>query len=309
MRTLPASLLLLAATAATIATAAALGASTASTAANPATAAPAARAAAGPGSQRIDVPLTDPNRPATVKVNSIRGGISVVAGSNKEVVIEVLDRGEDDDPDERHERHERDAGSDRAPAGAEGMRRIPNRSPGLSVDEENNVVRVVAGPRHASELRLQVPAHSSLNLSCVNGGEIHVGGIEGEMELSNVNGAIEALDVAGVVVAHTTNGGVRVSLRRVAADKAMAFSTLNGDIDVTFPPSLRAGVRLSTGHGEIVSDFAIVPSGRHPADEEPPAGMRHGRFGREVSGNINGGGPEMLFKTFNGDITLHRARG
>ena len=56
--------------------------------------------------------------------------------------------------------------------------------------------------------------------------------VEGELELGNLNGGIEALDVAGVVVAHTTNGSVKVAMKRVSGDKPMAFSTLNGDVDV-----------------------------------------------------------------------------
>jgi hypothetical protein len=259
-------------------------------------AAPAApRAVAGEGAQKISVPLTDPGRPATLKVSTINGGIAVEGYAGREVSIEATGRG--DEPEGRPRR------------GAEGMRRIPNRASGLSVDESDNVVTVVArSPSEGGELHIQVPFHTSLHLSAVNGGEIRVSGVEGEIELSHVNGAIAARDVAGSVVAHTTNGDVKVVLRRMVADKPMAFSTLNGDVDVTFPADLRATVHVRSDRGEIYSDFEIAAHG-HAVKESRKEGKRHIEVEQEMQGAIGGGGPDILFKTFNGDIFIRRGHG
>jgi hypothetical protein len=247
--------------------------------------------------ERITVTLTDPSRPATLKASSVHGSITVEGYGGKDVIVESTSQGED---------HE-----GATPHGAEGMHRIPNRSLGLSVNEDNNEVRIEAIPWHGGsrDLRIQVPAHSSLHLSCINGGGVHVAGVDGEIELSDVNGSIEAHDVAGSVVAHTTNGDVKIALRRIDRDKPMAFSTLNGDIDVTFPADLRATVRVQSGRGEIYSDFEIA-GGMHTASGESRHADMH-RIAREqeLRGTINGGGPEILFKTFNGDILIHRAKG
>jgi hypothetical protein len=256
-------------------------------------ASPAARAAGDDTVQRLTVPLTDPSRPATVKVSTIHGGITVTAYGGRDVVVEAVGRGE---PTDR-----------KPPKGAEGMQRVPNH--GLSADEDNNVVRVETQPwRQGSDLRIQVPVHSSLHLSCVNGCAIHVSGVEGELELSSVNGSIEALDVSGSVVAHTTNGGVKVVLKSVETGKPMAFSTLNGDVDVTFPAGLKANVMLRSDRGDIYSDFEIA-SGGHAAKEVERSGRRHLSVDQEIHGTIGGGGPEILFKTFNGDILIHRSHG
>src|SRR5579864_651750 len=134
--------------------------------------APAAPHAAGPGTQRISVPLTDPARPATLKVSRLNGSITVEGYAGKEVLIESSPDGEDSD--------------ERPRRGASGMRRIPNLGQGLSVDEDNNVVRVEArNPSHGGDIHIQVPLHCSLHLSAVNGGEIRVSGVEGEIELSH----------------------------------------------------------------------------------------------------------------------------
>ena len=260
-------------------------------------AAPAAPRTAGDGGQKISVPLTDPGRPATVKVSTINGSITVEGYAGREVSIETSGRAEE--PEGRPRR------------GAEGMRRIPNRVFGLSVDEDANVVRVEAtSPARSGVLHIQVPFHTSLHLSAINGGEIRVSGVEGEIELSHVNGAIEARDVAGSVVAHTTNGNVTVVLRRVVPDKPMAFSTLNGNVDVTFPADLKANVRVRSDRGEIYSDFEIAAGGHAITRETRKEGKHHHfEVEQEMQGTIGGGGPEILFKTFNGDIFIRRPHG
>jgi hypothetical protein len=259
-------------------------------------AAPAAPRAADPETPKVSVPLTDPARPATLKVSTLNGSVTVEGYAGKEILIETSGRGEDSEHRPRR--------------GAEGMRRIPNQIQGLSVDENDNVVRVEArAPFFSGNLHIQVPFHCSLHLSGVNGGTIRVSGVEGEIELSHVNGGIEAHDVAGSVVAHTTNGSVKVALRRVAPDKPMAFSTLNGDVDVTFPPDLKASVRIRSDRGEIYSDFEIATHGHAVTRETRKEGKRHIEVEQEMQGSIGGGGSEILLKTFNGDIFIRRGRG
>lgn len=258
-------------------------------------ASPASRAA-GEAPQRFSVPLSDPSRPATVKVSAVNGGVTVEGYGGREVIVEAVGRAEDD-------------GGGRRPRGAEGMRHIPNFAMGVTADEENNVVRIEARPPRGGDLHIQVPFHSSLHVSSVNGGDVRVSGVEGDIELSNVNGSIEARDVSGSVVAHTTNGEVKVVLRRVDAGKPMAFSTLNGDVDVTFPADLKANLHARSDRGDIYSDFEIASHGRAVTKETRKEGRRRFEVEQEMQGTINGGGPELLLKTFNGDILIHRGRG
>ena len=259
---------------------------------------PAAPGAAGDATQKVSVPLTDPGRPAALKVSTINGSITVEGYAGREVSIETSGGGSGEEPAVRPRR------------GAAEMRRIPKRGPGLSVDEVANVVRgETRNPAPGGDLHIQVPFHTSLQLSAINGGEIRVSGVEGEIELSHVNGSIAARDVAGSVVAHTTNGNVKVVLRQVVPDKAMAFSTLNGDVDVTFPADLRANVHVRSDRGEIHSDFEIAARGHPGARENRREGKRHDEVSQEMRGAIGGGGPEILFKTFNGDVFIRRPHG
>lgn len=255
--------------------------------------------AAGALAQEADryvIPLSSPGQPVHVRVGLVFGSIEVEPHGNAgEVVIEARAGGEEE---------ERRPGR----AGREGMRRLPNRSLGISVEEEGNRVEVTMGgvPRPAT-LRLHVPRRASLRLSTVNDGDITVRGVEGDLELQNTNGSITALDVAGAVVAHTVNGGVKVVLGRVDPKAAMSFSSLNGDVDVTLPADVRADLRMRSDNGEIYSDFDVALT---PGSAE----VRQGRSGpsyrleveREMRGRVNGGGPEIALRTFNGDILLRR---
>ena len=85
----------------------------------------------------------------------------------------------------------------------------------------------------------------------------------------------------------------------------MAFSSLNGDLDVTFPKSLKANVKLRTDMGEILTDFDMVVSPQKTLVETNENSDTYKvKLEQWVQGKINGGGAEMLFKTWNGDILI-----
>lgn len=256
--------------------------------------------AAPAAAERVVVPLSDPAKPAELEVSLVMGSIKVTGGSGHEVIVEAQSRAED----------ERREGRD-LPANRAGMRRIPNTSIGLEAEEEGNQVSISAESwARAVDVEIQVPAGSSVALSTVNDGDIEVAGIDGEVEVSNTNGEIRVTNVRGPVSANTVNGDVTVVFSQAMASAPMAFSTLNGDVDVTFPPSLKATVRLQSDNGEIYSDFDVAVTAE--TVKGPESKKEKGRFhvivSREMVGQINGGGPEILFKTFNGDVLLRRAK-
>ena len=91
----------------------------------------------------------------------------------------------------------------------------------------------------------------------------------------------------------------------------MAFNSLNGDVDVTFPSGLAANVQLQTDNGEIYSDFDFTADPAAPrVKQEKTRGDKGYRVVVEsgVRGSIGGGGREIQMKTFNGNIYLRRAR-
>ena len=241
---------------------------------------------------RYDVPLTDPSRPVRLRVAIVMGSIDVEAYNGNSVVVEAVAR---------------EVNRGDAPAGKDGLRRVPMGSPGLDIEEKDNVVTVETdGPvKSAIDLRIHVPAQTSVRLETVQNGEIRIAGVRGDHELSNTNGGIEARQVSGSVVAHTVNGRVLVTFAAVTPDKAMAFSSLNGDVDVTIPGGTRANLRMESMNGKLYTDFDVAL--REPSSKGRSGGGPYRvPLERDVSGAINGGGPEFLFKTLNGNIHLRR---
>lgn len=249
---------------------------------------------------KVNVPLSDPSRPAVVKISQVGGSITVKGYEGKEVIVEAKARNENE------KRRRRDS-----EGAAEGMKKLSIGSTGLEIEEENNVVRIsTSSHMRPIDVTISVPTRSNLILSTVNDGDISVSNVEGELDLNDVNGNVTASSVSGSVVAHALNGKLLVTLMRTNG-KPMAFSSLNGDIDVTFPADLKANVSFASDRGDVYTDFDVVKSSQNmkPVVEEKggDGGRYRVKMDTSVRGTINGGGPEITFKNFNGAIYIRKA--
>jgi len=260
---------------------------------------------------RLTVPLSDPSRPALVKAGLLNGGITVKGYEGKEVIVEARIRADgdwnaDEDEDQDHDRDRKRQNK------KQGMRRIPITSSSLSVEEENNVMKIEVGSMNRTvDLTIQVPVKTSLKLSSVNDGDIKVENVQGEIEVNNTNGAVTLTNVSGSVVAHALNDDVIVTLTKVDSDKSMSFTSLNGDIDVTFPPDVRAKVKMKSDNGDFYSDFDIrmeSQTKKVEQDTRQKGGKYKIQLEKAMYGSINGGGPEFQFATFNGDIYIRKGK-
>ena len=242
---------------------------------------------------QLTVPFSDATRPRVVRVNLIHGSIAVRAYDGNDLIIES-----DSEPNQRRSNREID-----------GLRRIDIHRPGLQVAEQDNTIRITADTHsRAVELRMQVPRNTSLQLRSINAGRISVEGVDGELDVNTTNGSVILNDVSGTVIAHTLNGKLTVRLSRAAPDKPMSFSTLNGDVDVSLPPDMKARLKLKSDNGDVYSDFDIVT--QRSTNTTPTSTVDHkGRriaMDRAVYGTINGGGPEVSFTTLNGKILIRK---
>ena len=90
----------------------------------------------------------------------------------------------------------------------------------------------------------------------------------------------------------------------------MSFTSFNGTVDVTLPADVKANVMMKTNNGEIWSDFDIKlsASGKPPVVEDSRSKNEKYKvhLDRAMYGSINGGGPEMQFVTYNGNILIHK---
>ncbi len=248
--------------------------------------------------EHATVPFSDPSRIGTISVRLMSGSLTIRGADRRDVSV-TADRATD-----RGRR-------DRTPSGdATGLRRLTSPA-GLVVEEENNEMSVRTGSFSAgANLELLVPTRVNLKLNLLNGGGIAVEGVQGELEVNNLNGPITLTNVSGTVVAHSTNGKVVATIRQVTPNAPMAFTSLNGNVDVTVPATVKANLKMRTDNGDVFSDFDVALRQDAQAPVVQDSRRENGRYrleiDRAINGSINGGGPEFELRTFNGNVYLRK---
>jgi hypothetical protein len=267
--------------------------------------------------QQVTVPLSDPSRPATLRVNLMWGGVTIRGSNRKDVLIEAQSAAE------RRGRGVvysdgggvivlgRGGRSGRGDSDTTGLRRLTQPG-GFTIEENNNEIVLASGWNNRGvDFTIEMPVRANLKLSTLNAGPIVVENIDGDIEVNNMNESITLTNVAGSVVANAHNGRLKVEMTRVSPDKPMAFTTFNGPVEVTLPSTLKANLRLRSDHGEILSDFDIQvrPVSASPSQNArgPDGGIRI-EVNQSIQGAVNGGGPEFEFRSFNGNIIVRKGK-
>ncbi len=249
-------------------------------------------------SEEITIPLTKPNETGLLDVALLSGSITVVGYNGKEVIIKGTSKGRN----KEKKREETEARAD-------GLRRIQSNSFGFSVKEVNNVIKVETEVLNTPmDIEVQVPQRFSVKLKTLNNGVITVRNVEGELEVSNLNGDVLLEEVSGFAVASSLNGKVVARFVKVNREQPMAFSTLNGDVDITLPANLRFTPKLKTDRGDVFTDFDFAPQANTPQKEQSRQGVYRVKLEDWVTGKVNGGGPEVMIKSMNGNIYLRKRK-
>ena len=272
------------------------------------------------------VAFSDPSRPGTVKASLMMGGIKVSTHSRKDVLIlskqsdefpfnpESFDIFTEDivKPEDRILAIEPAPNSGKNKPDSEkikGLRKIQSSNFGIHVEEENNIIEINMPPtvfmgRSGNELHLFVPKETALELNCVSG-EIEVENINGDINVQTTNGKIVLDNVGGAVIAHSMQS-IETVISRADLNKPMSFSTFNGDIDVTLPASVKATFKLKS-HGDIYTDFDTSTRTKNRRISED---KNHGPYSASIeevlSIPVNGGGADIEFTTFTGNIYIRK---
>ncbi len=255
------------------------------------------------GVDRATVPLSDPSQPAVVKASAFRGTITVTGYSGQNVIVEAtvrtaaLSEQEEEQDQEKNEK-------------AKGMRLIRSAATGLTITEEDNVVGIrVQAMSQAVDLDIQVPFNTSLKLTAMAGGRIFVEKVKGDHEIQNNAGPVTLTDISGSVVAASMAGALTVTFDTISPDKPMSFTSMAGDVDVTFPATLKADLKMKSMMGDIYSDYevAIKPTPQKVEKEtKEDSGKYRVAFDKTIYGTVNGGGVEYSFSTMHGNIYIRK---
>ena len=248
---------------------------------------------AGVAQDQIAVPLSNPGQHGQLSLKMITGAVEVSGYEGDEVII-------------RHDSQHmaaRDQDETR-----NGMQRLTRSGRGFEVQELNNQVRISGvSPTENISFEILVPYNFSLNISLVNGRKLHAEGVRGTLELNNVNGNITLENVGGSAVLNTVNGNIIATFLSVDPESPMAFSNVNGDIDITYPSDTQFNARMKSDLGDVFTDFDM--------DILNESGERTINVGTEtisfsinrwIDATVNGGGPEYRFQTLRGDVLVRK---
>ena len=258
--------------------------------------------------EKVTIALSQPGKPGILQVSILHGSIKVTGYNGKEVQVSYAIRGGTSRNTTREE--------------SEGLRRLPNNSTGLEAREENNKITIktslIARP---VDLDIRVPHNFSVKLNTLNDGQIVVEDINGELDIDNLNGSIVLRNVSGSASASTLNGNIEANFRKITPNMPMAFSNLNGKIDVTLPGTAKFNAKLKTDNGDVFTDFDMTMDKGNNQNQEGSGGTSRFRnnageagqgqriyLDKWMYGKINGGGPELLFKNFNGNIYIRKSK-
>ena len=246
--------------------------------------------------EQIMVPLSEPGEPGFLIIDHVKGSINVTGYEGKVVIINASYR-----------QRKKDGGGK---IDSNGLKRISSPAIQLSAEEEDNKVTVISNShRHTIDLDIKVPSQFSLILRAYQNGKITVRNVSGEMEISNINGDIILNEISGSAVVYTVDGNILVQFKEITPDIPMAFTSIEGKIDVTFPPEMKALVKMKTDNGEIYSDFEMeLEKRKERVDKSKKTGIYKVTLEEWTNGKINGGGPEILFKSFDGNIYIRKRK-
>ena len=153
------------------------------------------------------------------------------------------------------------------------------------------------------QYKLKVPKAVTLEAKTINNGDVYVENVSGGVTACNVNGAVEIKNARKVLQASTVNGDVTISFLE-SPKTAINFNTVNGDFNFELPKDFSAKVYFDTMNGDMYTAFDY--RNMSPKVEKS---TKDGKFkiGTKTGVEIGSGGPEISFKSINGNVYLKKS--
>ncbi len=240
----------------------------------------------------LRIPLTSPNSPGKLRVNSVYADIVTIKAWDGDDV-RVLINNEEEDHDDSYNRN--------------GLRKISTGGAGVEVTEENNQVNIKTSPNNDDvDLEIWVPEMFSVMVNLTHG-DIYVEGVNGEHAVKATNGDVEMVGIRGSVLCNSINGDIEIEFLEVTEGAPMSFNGLNGDIEVSLPANTKFNGKMKTDYGDVYTNFDIdIDRTGNTTESSGQDGVYSITVNRWITGKVNGGGPEYLFKTLHGDIEISK---
>jgi hypothetical protein len=189
------------------------------------------------------------------------------------------------------------------------MRRIDQKAVDISAEVKDNQITLFNRTTGKTvDFDIKVPRNFSMKLKSMDNGTVEVINVNGEIEVENTNGDISLGNISGSAVLNTVYGKISAVFREVNPASPMMFTSFEGDITITLPELVNAGLKLKSENGQILSDFDIKPVNRKSVVSRVENTLVYS-LEDWVTGTLNAGGPEYIIKTYNGNIILRKRTG
>ena len=241
--------------------------------------------------QDMEIPLSKPGERGVLSVEAHNGRITIKGYDGPTVKVKLIKYGK--------------KVSNNSSSG--GLRRIGGGSFNVEAQEYDNIVKIESESwGNRVDFEIEVPKNFDIRAESYNNGHIWIEGVEGLLEVESYNGPITLKEIKGAASASTYNGAIKVEFLDLKPDTPMAFSTYNGDVDMTLPTGSKISAKMKTNR-DIYTDFnEFTLSENKPRRSENRRGRYSIKFEDWTIGKVNGGGPEVMMKTTNGNIYIRK---
>ena len=241
----------------------------------------------------IIIPLTKVGQRGHLHAHAFRGVIKVKGTNRQDVLV-------------RYESLDNNKGKFKN--AKNGLKRISGSGLGLEISEKDNEVYVESGSQSkAVKLYIEVPVSFDVSTDTHHYGDVEVDNINGEVVYEGHHGGFKATGISGSVVASTWHGDIIVDFINLNTENPLAFTTYHGDVDLSFPSTTKANLKLKSNKGEVLTGFDVELIKRNNiTKKDREDGVYKIYLDEWVSGKINGGGPEIMAKSHHGDIYIRK---
>jgi hypothetical protein len=130
------------------------------------------------------------------------------------------------------------------------------------------------------------------DLNCVSG-DVTAENIRGAVEADTVSGNVKLMDISNAdVVKGKTMSGNTVYQGDIISNGRYSLEAHSGTVEMTIPFGSAFDLTASTFSGNIKTEFEVMMSGTLSK--------------KKISGSVNGGGADVMLKTFSGNVYLKK---
>lgn len=133
-----------------------------------------------------------------------------------------------------------------------------------------------------------------IDASCTSG-TVNIENITGSVTAGSTSGVVRVTNVTGDVSINNTSGGAYVSQEQKDIG-TIHVALISGTVEVKLNPETAFDIDAETTSGGFSTDFDVTVSGS----------MSKKVVGEDVSGKVNGGGPQVNLRTVSGSIRVNK---